>query len=147
MFSDGTQFSTSLGQAAPLSEKVTASPLDANGVPVEADLHDPATWERFGWSPFGPAIDERHASERAFVKAALGRARAFHEALARPPETPCPVPVSIVGGDCLPTLTRVVVGEASAGQPPRFEPKTAVRRSPMTTPGRPPGHRSPGAPS
>ena len=104
--------------------------LDSNDVPVEADLHDPATWERFGWSPFGP-VDERRAPERAFVKAALARARAFHAALARPPESPCPVPVSLVGGDCLPTLARAVVGEGPAGQPPRFEPKTPTEQELM----------------
>jgi hypothetical protein len=105
--------------------------LDANGVPVEADLHDPATWKRFGWHPFGPSVDERRASERAFVKAALGRARAFHAALARPPQRPCPVSVSIVGGDCLPTLARAVVGEGPSGQPPRFEPKTSTEQELM----------------
>jgi hypothetical protein len=105
--------------------------LDSNDVPVEADLHDPATWERFGWSPFGPAVDERRAADRAFVKAALARARAFHAALARPPERPCPVPVSVVGGDCLPTLARAVVGEGPGGQAPRFEPKTPTEQELM----------------
>jgi hypothetical protein len=105
--------------------------LDANGVPVEADLHDPATWKRFGWHPFGPSVDERRVSERAFVKAALGRARAFHEALARPPQRPCPVSVSIVGGDCLPTLARAVVGEGPSGQLPRFEPRSSTEQELM----------------
>jgi pimeloyl-ACP methyl ester carboxylesterase len=98
--------------------------LDANGTSLDADLLDPGTWERFGWRPFGPPIDERLSTERAFVKAALARARAFHGALARPPETPCPVPVTLVGGDCLPTLARAVAGEGPPGQPPRFQPKT-----------------------
>jgi hypothetical protein len=105
--------------------------LDSNSVPIEADLHSPATWERFGWAPFGPSVDERHASERAFVKAALGRARAFHDALRRPPERPCPVPVSLVGGDCLPTLARAVVGEGPPGHPPRFEAKTNTEQELM----------------
>jgi pimeloyl-ACP methyl ester carboxylesterase len=105
--------------------------LNAQGARLDANLHDPATWERFGWTPFGPPVDERRAPERAFVKAALGRARAFHEALARPPERPCPVPVSIVGGDCLPTLTNGVVGEGPPGTPPRFEPKTSVEQELM----------------
>jgi pimeloyl-ACP methyl ester carboxylesterase len=105
--------------------------LDSNSVPVEADLLSSPTWERFGWAPFGPSVDERRASERAFVKAALARARAFHAALARPPKRPCPVPVSLVGGDCLPTLARAVVGEGPAGQPPRFEPKTDAEQELM----------------
>jgi hypothetical protein len=98
--------------------------LDAHDCPLDAELMDPRTWERFGWHPFGPAVDDRLSSERAFVRAALARARAFHEALARSPEMPCPVPVTLVGGDCLPTLARAVVGEGSRGEPPRFEPKT-----------------------
>ena len=95
--------------------------LDSKGIPVDADLHEPATWKRFGWGPFGPTMDRRLAPERTVAKAALGRARAFHDALARPPEQPCPVPVTLVGGDCLPTLARAVVDEGSPGQPPRFE--------------------------
>ena len=98
--------------------------LGASGAPIDADLHAPLTWERFGWSPFGPTLDDRLSSERAFVKAALARARAFHAALARRPETPCPVPVSLVGADCLPTLSRAVVGEGPAGSAPRFQPRT-----------------------
>ncbi len=95
--------------------------LDSKGIPVDADLHAPATWKRFGWGPFGPTMDRRLAPERKFARAALDRARAFHDALARPPEQPCPVPVTLVGGDCLPTLARAVVGEGPPGQPPRFE--------------------------
>jgi hypothetical protein len=98
--------------------------LDASGASLDADLLSHETWERFGWRPFGPAVDERLSGERAFVKAALARARAFHGALALPPDHPCPVPVTLVGGDCLPTLARAVVGEGPPGQPPRFQPKT-----------------------
>jgi hypothetical protein len=98
--------------------------LDAHGAPVDGGLLDHRTWERFGWPPFGAAVDERRATERAFVKTALARARAFHEALARRPDTPCPAAVTLVGGDCLPTLARAVVGEGPPGTPPRLEPKT-----------------------
>jgi hypothetical protein len=98
--------------------------VDESGHPLDGELLDPGTWERFGWRPFGPRVDERLAGERAFVKAALARARAFHDALARSPATPCPVPVTLVGGDCLPTLARAVAGEGPPGQPPRFQPKT-----------------------
>jgi hypothetical protein len=98
--------------------------LDAHGAPVEGELLDHETWKRYGWPPFGPAVDERQSGERAFVKAALARARAFHDALARPPHTPCPTAVTLVGGDCLPTLARAVVSEGPPGTAPRFEPKT-----------------------
>jgi len=105
--------------------------LNPSGAPLDADLHAPATWERFGWAPFGPSLDDRQSSERAFVKAALARARAFHAALARRPDRPCPVSVSLVGGDCLPTLARAIVGEGPAGSPPRFQPRTPAEQELM----------------
>jgi hypothetical protein len=96
----------------------------ASGTRLKADLHDPRTWERFGWGPFGPASDDRLAPERAFVTAALARARAFHDALARPPDARCPVPVYALGGDCLPTLAHAIAGEGPPGHPPRLEART-----------------------
>jgi pimeloyl-ACP methyl ester carboxylesterase len=102
--------------------------LDHHLEPLAADLHDIATWERFGWGPFAPAVVRRLSgsdgdtrSHRPFLEAALLRARAFHAALARTPETPCPLRVTLLGGDCLPTLARAVVPEKQ-GLPPRFEP-------------------------
>ena len=98
--------------------------VDPRGRALNLDLHDPGTWERFGWGPFAPTSDDRLASERAFVVAALDRARVFHAALARPPATPCPVPVRALGGDCLLTLAHAVAGEGPAGSPPRLEART-----------------------
>ena len=102
--------------------------VDHQGEPLDADLHDVETWKRFGWGPFG--LDERRLVTLAdgrdkvphaeFVAAALLRARAFHAALSRRPETPCPSRVVILGGDCLPTLARALVPEKPAV--PRFEP-------------------------
>ncbi|MBI3932703.1 MAG: hypothetical protein HY317_04750 [Acidobacteria bacterium] len=106
--------------------------LDHRAAPLPADLHDVATWERFGWGPFGPAkrragdVPEKNGdleAHRAYLAATLARARAFHDALARRPTTPCPSKVILLGGDCLPTLTRCVVPEKRGGSP-RFEPWT-----------------------
>ena len=108
---------------------------NAEGDLLDQDLLDPSTWERYGWGPFGPATDDRLAGERAFVKACLGRARAFHEALARRPETPCPVPVYAIGGDCLPTLARAVAGEGPPGDPPRFEARSRHEQDLLFEPG------------
>jgi hypothetical protein len=115
----------------------TPALLDHRLNPLPADLHDPATWERFGWGPFadgrrrraaesGAAVDAR----RAFLGAALGRARTFHRALARAPVTPCPVRVVALGGDCLPTLGHAIVPEAQGGAP-RFEPRTRAEAAVM----------------
>jgi pimeloyl-ACP methyl ester carboxylesterase len=102
--------------------------VDHDLQPLAADLHDIATWERYGWGPFAPAVVRRLSgsngdsqSHRPFLEAALLRARTFHAALAHPPETRCPVKVALIGGDCLPTLSRAVVPEKQ-GLPPRFEP-------------------------
>jgi pimeloyl-ACP methyl ester carboxylesterase len=59
--------------------------VDPRGRPLGHDLHDPATWERFGWGPFTPAGGSPGRSRRS---SSLPKARAFHDALARPPETP-----------------------------------------------------------
>ncbi len=110
----------------------TISLVDARGEPVAADLHDPATWQRFGWGPYQKlarrSADDREAPgerdrHREFLAAALARARAFHRALAHRPESRCPVPVVLLGGDCLPTLARALL-PGQKGALPRFEPTT-----------------------
>ncbi|HET9317552.1 MAG TPA: hypothetical protein VFQ51_18310 [Vicinamibacteria bacterium] len=109
----------------------TNAVLDHDLTPLPIDLQDVQTWKRFGWGPYG----SRSATHQAgftkedleiypsFLEAALARARTFHDALAREPRTPCPVRVSILGGDCLPTLARGIVSSRE-GHPPRFEPRT-----------------------
>lgn len=123
-----------------LPPKRTAALLDEKGAPVHADLHDSETWRRFGWGPFAPAgaaDDAERAPDgaaredvEAFVVAALARAAAFHEGLARRPDTPCPVRVALVGGHCLPTLARTVVSERP-GLAPRFEPRSPLEAEAM----------------
>lgn len=102
--------------------------VDHTGEPMDADLHDVETWRRFGWGPFAtparrmvPLNDGRDKVEHPeFLEATLARARAFHGALSRTPETPCPAKVLLLGGDCLPTLARGLVPERPGV--PRFEP-------------------------
>jgi len=64
-----------------------------------------------------------------FAEAALLRARAFHAAVAHRPETPCPVKVISLAGDCLPTLARAVLPKRSGA--PRFEPNTRAESEAM----------------
>jgi pimeloyl-ACP methyl ester carboxylesterase len=109
----------------------TNSVLDHDLTPLPIDLLDVETWKRFGWGPFASRATTRLEGFTkedlevypSFLEAALGRARAFHDALARVPRTPCPVRVSILGGDCIPTLARGIVSSRE-GHPPRFEPRT-----------------------
>jgi pimeloyl-ACP methyl ester carboxylesterase len=105
-----------------------AALLDDKLEPLDVDLHDPAIWDRYGWGPFAAARrnldltdDAARDKSRAFLEAALARSAAFHRALAVEPETPCPVRVVILGGDCLPTIARGIVPE-KRGLPPRFVP-------------------------
>lgn len=107
----------------------TKALIDERLAPLDEDLHDPATWERHGWGPFVPAhrraadvhgSDQDLAMHRDFVSACLARARTLHHALNRKAQAPCPARVVILGGDCLPTLTRALVPD-TPGTPPRFE--------------------------
>ena len=104
--------------------------LDASGQPIEADLHDMATWERYGWGPFSSTALRRlsglddnrdRVGYAEFLAAVLQRAGEFHRALVAAPSTPCPIKVTLLGGDCMPTLARCIVPE-KRGAFPRFEP-------------------------
>ncbi len=107
-----------------LPPKGTRPFVDPSGEPLDHELLDPATWQRFGWGPYGPKSADATAETKAFLEAALARAQAFHAGLARTPDHPSPVPVHALGGDCLPTLSRAVVGEGRSGTPPRFEARS-----------------------
>jgi hypothetical protein len=105
-----------------LPPRETLPLLDRGGAPVDEDLHDPTTWERHGWGPHSPGFVGRDRLARTeFVHTSLARARAFHEALARPPGAVCPATVTVIGGDCLPTLGRALLDGAGR---PHFEPRT-----------------------
>jgi pimeloyl-ACP methyl ester carboxylesterase len=121
-----------------LPPREAATLVDAQGETVDADLLDSATWERFGWGPYAPRgrrkTDSEDAAapeeEREYLAALLGRARFMQAALAQPAATPCPCPVTILGGDCLPTLGRAIVG-GRRGSSPRFEPSTSIESEVM----------------
>ena len=113
----------------------TRSLVDASGRLLDDDLQDPATWEKYGWGPFAPGANASASAERDFVRAALERARAFHDALSRPAATPCPVPVYVIGGDCLLTAARAVAGEGPTGTLPRLDARTRAEQDLLFEPG------------
>lgn len=101
----------------------TSPMISAKGKPMDVDLHDPALWKEYGWGPWKAKSEDDSNEGRAFVTALLERAGVFHRALSEPPSSPCPVRVTALGGDCLPTLAKAVV-PTRPGQFPRFEATT-----------------------
>ena len=101
-----------------------AAPLvDRKGEARGLDLHSVETWKQFAWGPWKANVEEGTEDERAYLAAVLERARAFHEALGRAPESDSPTPVTALGGDCLPTLARALAPDRP-GQSPRFLART-----------------------
>ncbi|HVO11214.1 MAG TPA: hypothetical protein VMX54_10790 [Vicinamibacteria bacterium] len=112
----------------------TRALVDVRGQTLPDEVQDAATWEKFGWGPFAPAETSAEA-DREFTRAALLRARAVHDALSRPAASPCPVPVYVLGGDCLLTSARAVAGEGPPGTPPRLEARTRAEQELLLEPG------------
>lgn len=102
--------------------------IDIPGRSVDADLYDIATWRDFGWSVFDPYIAGRTVAShgggaegrryldvlREYVARNLQRGRAFANSFATRPD-PRDVPTWVFGGDCAPTLARLVL-ESSGGR-------------------------------
>jgi pimeloyl-ACP methyl ester carboxylesterase len=96
--------------------------IDLQGNRVDADLYDVATWRDFGWSLFDPNIAERTIANhgggaegrryldmlREYLARNLGRGQKFATSFATRPD-PRDVPTWVFGGDCEPTLARLVV--------------------------------------
>jgi pimeloyl-ACP methyl ester carboxylesterase len=96
--------------------------LDENLQPLNVDLYDPATWQRYGWSPVTDADYRRRyvkgqtrgddapfrggslADLDAYFAVVLHRAKRFQEALDVPLEGETPVALFAFGGDCEETL-------------------------------------------
>lgn len=115
--------------------------VDTEGNLIDKDLYDADEWVRNGWSVFDPrrldggragtiagedgktsaSAEQRIEKMRAFLVAALDRARKFHTALAREGEHASPVPVHLFGSDCIPTLDRAVLQETDAGTVTLFD--------------------------
>ena len=123
--------------------------VDPLGNPIDADLYSAETWVRNGWSVFGrrtgsarlreslavngarPAgapESEQTAQMSRFLQAALDRARALHDALARDTEEGSPVPIHVFGSDCIPTLDRAVLKPTPAGLVTLFDDETTRDR-------------------
>jgi len=104
--------------------------LDGSGSPLPNDILDVDTWEKFGWSVFGPRsrlelrkklskkrspaeadrlVAERMEASRKFAAWALLRARRFRSSLEGDEDHEPAVKYVAFGGDCLETPARAVV--------------------------------------
>jgi hypothetical protein len=122
--------------------------LDGAGKALVADLFDPGTWERFGWSVFDPERMEARRREairrhgragagarlagemetlRAFLGSALGRAARLARAIEAGGGAPGPVRAVAFGGDCLPTPARAVILHDGIRHRTHFVPGTLPR--------------------
>jgi pimeloyl-ACP methyl ester carboxylesterase len=99
--------------------------LDENLRPMKLDIYDPEVWRRYNWSPYADkdfrkrfmSDDEKYARSKrglvedfeAYFRAALNRARRFHEALDVEVDGVTPVALYAFGGDCEETLDAPVL--------------------------------------
>ena len=98
-----------------LPQTGTLRVFDENLKPIEIDIYNLATWEKYGWAAyqdddfakkFEPA---EQRSSRAYLRAVLARAKRFHEAIGATSLTKSPVPVFFLGAECKPTLDGMVI--------------------------------------
>lgn len=113
--------------------------IDREGNETEADLFDAEIWRTYRWSIFAPQAQERivaqhgggragrnylHRLKRYFARQ-LRAGEAFIRALSQP-EGSLEVPTHVFGGDCAPTLARLLLD--TGGSYPR-----ALERAPSTS--------------
>lgn len=98
-----------------LPQAGTAHAFDENLKPMQVDIYNPSLWEKYGWAAYTDkdfskkftAAEQRNA--KAYLRAALDRARRFHEALRATSLTKSPVPVYFIGAECKPTLDGMII--------------------------------------
>lgn len=101
--------------------------IDASGNAMGDDLFDPATWNRYQWNVYDPAVEARFRAERGadaqahltalqkYFAFRLERARRFAWMLSTP-EPATPIRYVLFGGDCVLTPARIAV-EDEGGKP------------------------------
>lgn len=98
-----------------LPHEKTFFAFDENLKPLEIDIYDPKTWDKYDWSIFKDddftkkfaAAEQRKA--KAYFSAVLARARKFQQALNANTSPKIPVTFYLMGADCKETLNSVVV--------------------------------------
>jgi pimeloyl-ACP methyl ester carboxylesterase len=107
--------------------------IDASGVGLPDELFEPATWQRYRWNVYDPAVAARVMARqdggeaqlealRRFFELRLERARRFAWMLSTP-EPATPIRYVLFGGDCTLTPARIVVENGAAGPQTRLSPR------------------------
>ena len=113
---------------------------DTHGVPVKVDLFDVATWRLFGWSVFDPTVQRRIADEpgawppqdvleRHFEKR-LKRSQRFAWSMDAPAGDVDLIEALQFGGNCVPTLARLVLEEVNHKFVARLTPEQILHPVP-----------------
>lgn len=93
----------------------TIRAFDENLKPLSIDIYNPATWEKYGWTPytdpkFSKEFSAREQSQaRAYFRAILNRTRKFHQALDSNLNAKGTVQIYLLGSNCRPTLDAMVI--------------------------------------
>ncbi|MEP6946219.1 MAG: hypothetical protein ABJA02_09905 [Acidobacteriota bacterium] len=94
----------------------TLHAYDENLKPIDVDLYDTKTWEKYGWDPFGDKGYEKafkpaeRAIARTYFSNVLGHARRLYEALGvEPRESKFAPSVYLLGSDCKDALDSIVI--------------------------------------
>ncbi|HKP69386.1 MAG TPA: hypothetical protein VJV05_08880, partial [Pyrinomonadaceae bacterium] len=93
----------------------TLMAYDESLAPIQIDLYDPATWEKYNWAVWQDddftkkfdATEQKNA--RPFFLAALNRAKLFHAALAASGVAKPPISFYLLGADCKDTPAAVLL--------------------------------------
>ncbi|HEX8247371.1 MAG TPA: hypothetical protein VF599_04240 [Pyrinomonadaceae bacterium] len=98
-----------------LPQSGTLRAFDENLKPIEVDIYNVETWEKYGWAAYEDEdfpkkfSDAEQRGAKAYLRAVLERARRFHESLKATSITKSPVPVFFLGAECKPTLDGMVI--------------------------------------
>lgn len=93
----------------------TVRAFDENLKPLRVDIYNPATWEKYGWTAYTDSDFAKQftAAEqiqaREYFRAALNRARRFHQALDTNVNARSAVQMYLLGSDCKPTFDAMVI--------------------------------------
>ena len=98
-----------------LPHENTFAAFDENLKPIEIDVYDPKTWEKYDWGIFEDedftkklnSIEQRNA--RAYFPVVLNRAKRFQQALNANTSQKIPVSFYVMGADCKETISSVVI--------------------------------------